>query len=282
MAMATRAVYDRAMKPTLSLPLVLVAAVGCNNTTSPPMPVSPTSCPSSTAPAGANDADHDQLDDAMELAWAQQYLPYLSISPQDDCFTGGIVARVEPLPMGFVRIRYDVLYDTDCGIGGHIGDDERFAMIIDPRVAPPQGIVRIKAIAHKGSECNKESECGQCAGQSACQTLVENGTPWPAVWVSRDKHGNYVDRSSTCKLGNTCLDDCDDNATRAALPVVNVGEPCYPLVHDLTTEGFITAENGWANQALYHYAPWGGQPFGQGGVIADDLTSPDFEIAACP
>jgi hypothetical protein len=246
------------------------------------MPVSPASCPSSSSSAGANDADRDQLDDAMELAWAQQYLPYLSMSPEDHCPTAGIVVRVEPLAMGFVRIRYDVLYDQDCGIGGHVGDDERFAMTINPAMPPPQGIVTIKAVSHKGSECGKESDCGQCAGQHACQTLDKNGTPWPAVWAARDKHGNYVDRSSTCRIENTCLDDCDDSATPAALPIVNVGEPCFPLVHDLTTEGFIRAENGWTNTSLYNYAPWGGQPFGQSGVIASDLTDPDFEITACP
>jgi hypothetical protein len=261
--------------------MLLVAAGGCTGTTQP-MPISPASCPPADGPAGANDGDRDELDDAMELAWAQQYIPYLSIAPEDDCPTAGIVVRVEPLPMGFVRIRYDVLYDEDCGIGGHVGDDERFAMTVNPMVAPPQGIVTIKAVSHKGSVCGQESDCGQCAGQRACATLVKNGTPWPAVWAARDKHGNYVDRASTCRFENTCLDDCDDNPMTAALPIVNIGEPCFPLVHDLTTEGFITAENGWTHEALYHYAPWGGQPFGQGGVIASDLTDPDFETTACP
>ncbi len=219
----------------------------------------------------------------MELAWAQDYLPYLSMSPEEECPTAGIVVRVTPLEVaGFVSIRYDVLYNQDCGIGGHIGDDERFAMSVDTTKPPPDGIVTIKAISHKGSGiCEKESDCGRCPGEMACATLPKNGVATPAVWISKDKHGNYVDRSATCQFDNTCLDNCDDNPTPASLPIVNVGEPCFPLVNDLTTQGFITAANGWTNQQLFHYDPWGGQPFGGASVIATDLTDPAFETPPC-
>jgi len=247
------------------------------------MPVSPASCSSSPAAPTASDQDRDGLDDAQELAWAQQYLPYLSLAPDEECATAGIVVRVEPLDAaGFIRIRYDVLYDNDCGIGGHVGDDERFAMTVDVAQPPPDGIVTIKAVSHKGAGfCEKESDCGRCPGESACATLVENGVARPAVWISRNKHGNYVNRASSCQLDNTCLDDCTDNATPASLTIVNVGEPCYPLVSNLTTQGFITTANGWTNQALFDYDPWGGQPFGGGSVIATDLTDPAFETPPC-
>lgn len=53
----------------------------------------------------ANDQDGDGLDDAMELAWAQQYLPYLSVAPDEECPTSGIVVRVSPHPTaGFIHI----------------------------------------------------------------------------------------------------------------------------------------------------------------------------------
>ncbi len=58
-------------------------------------------------------------------------------------------------------------------------------------------------------------------------------------------------------------------------------EPCFPLVNDLTTQGFITAANGWTEQALFHYDPWGGQPFGGADVIASDLTDPAFATPPC-
>ncbi len=243
----------------------------------------PVSCPPTAASVSATDQDRDGLDDAMELAWAHDYLPYLSISPEDHCPTAGIIVRVTPSQTtGFVHLLYDVLYDQDCGIGGHIGDDERFATTIDPMMPPPAGIVAIKAVSHKGSACEKASECGRCAGQSACATLVENGAPWPAVWAARDKHGNYVDRAQTCQITNTCLDDCDDRPSPAMLPIVNVGEPCSPLVHNLTTEGFITSANGWTNQELFNYDPWGTQPFGGANVLANDLTDSTFDTPACP
>lgn len=261
--------------------VVFVTLVGCGTRQPQPMPVSPASC-ATPAPASAGDQDRDGLDDAMELAWAQEYLPYISMHPQEDCPTAGIVVRVEPLSMsGFVRIRYDVLYDNDCGVGPHIGDAERFAMTVDVTIPPPDGIVTIKAISHKGTQCEKESDCGRCPGQSACATLPRNGTPWPAVWVARDKHGNYVDRAMFCQFDNTCLDDCQDNPSPAVLPIVNVGEPCLPIVNNLTTQGFITTANGWTNQVLFNYDPWGGQPFGDASVVATDLTDVAFETPPC-
>ena len=272
----------RSMRPNALFVVLVTAGSGCGNNPTPAMPVTPSSCAPAAAPVSASDGDGDGLDDAMELAWAEQYLPYISLSPDDECPTAGIVVRVTPIdPPGFIRLRYDILYNEDCGIGGHIGDDERFAMTIDVSRPPPDGIVTIKAISHKGSTCEKESDCGSCPGQRACETLVQNGTPRPTIWVSREKHGNYVNRSSTCELTSTCLDQCSDNATPASLPIVNVGEPCFPLVSNLTTEGFITMANGWTHAELFDYDPWGGQPFGGGSVIATDLTDPAFETPPC-
>ncbi len=88
-------------------------------------------------------------------------------------------------------------------------------------------------------------------------------------------------RQLFCKFDNNCLDDCEDNPTPTSLPVVNVGEPCFPLVTNLTTQGFITTANGWKNQVLFDYDPWGGQPFGQGSVVATDLTDVAFETPPC-
>jgi hypothetical protein len=262
--------------------LVVVLAVTSCGGTSPPMPVSPATCAPATGAPTPGDRDRDGLDDAMELAWAQAYLPYLSLSPSDGCPTSGIVVRVTPLDRaGFVRIRYDVLYDLDCGLGGHIGDAERFALTVDTTMPPPDGVVTIRAIAHKGTICEKQSDCGRCSGLPACATLPVDGTARPVVWVSRGKHGNYVNRESTCEFDNTCLDLCEDNPTPAMPPIVNVGEPCFPLVTNLTTEGFVTTANGWMNQVLFDYDPWGGQPFGGGSVVASDLTDPAFDTPTC-
>ena len=61
------------------------------------------------------------------------------------------------------------------------------------------------------------------------------------------------------------------------MQIVNVGEPCHPLISNLTTMGFITTQNGWTHMELFNYNPWGGQAFGGASVIANDLTDPDFE-----
>ena len=243
----------------------------------------PTSCGSPMTSANPNDQDQDGLDDAQEQMWAEQYLPYVSVAPDEDCPTSGLVVRVSPHPTsGFIQIRYDFLYNEDCGIGGHIGDDENLAITIDPSMPPPNGIVAITGIPHKGSECQKTTTCGRCAGLDACATLAIGGTQWPAVWPAKNKHGNYVNRSNTCDLLNTCLDECQDNSSPTRPPIVNVGEPCFPLVSNLTTQGFITTANGWTHQELFNYDPWGGLNFGGASVISIDLTDSSLDTPACP
>jgi hypothetical protein len=229
------------------------------------------------------DLDADGLDDRQELAWAAAYLPYLSISPNDGCDTMGLLVRVSPHPMDptLIHIIYDQLYDQDCGLGGHVGDDEVFAVTIDPATPPPAGIVAIKAISHQGTACERDTTCGRCSGQTACQTLDKAGVAWPAVWPSRAKHGSYVDRSMTCTLFTTCLDSCDDNPSPRQPPIVNAGEPGHPLVHDLTTDGFITTQNGWKNMQLFHWDPWVSMNFGGAGDISKDLVDPAFDTPAC-
>jgi hypothetical protein len=234
--------------------------------------------------APAADDDWDGLDDAEELAWAQAYLPYLSLSPQDKCPTGGLVVRVTTHKddASLLHIVYDYLYDEDCGLGGHPGDDEVFALTVNPQKPPPEGIVAMKAISHQGTLCERDSTCGRCSGLTACATLPKSGVAWPAVWPSRDKHGSYVNKSASCTTFGTCFDQCDDNSAPASPPMVNAGEPGHPLVNDLTDHGFITAANGWKNQQLFHYDPWSGKDFGNAGNVAADLADSAFDTPACP
>ena len=55
------------------------------------------------------DRDKDGLDDAIELQWAAQYLPFISISPTDGCSTMGLLVRVRPHPLDKTLIQ--ILYD---------------------------------------------------------------------------------------------------------------------------------------------------------------------------
>jgi hypothetical protein len=229
------------------------------------------------------DEDEDGLADSEELAIATAYLPYLSLSPFEQCATGGLLVRVRPHPADptLVQIIYDHLYNADCGIQGHDGDDEVFGITVDPTVAPPAGIVAMRAASHQSTACERDSECGVCAGLTPCQTLPIGSVAWPVVWSSLDKHGSYVDAATSCAPGQTCLDVCTDNATPMVPLIVNAGEPGHPLVHDLTDQGFITTANAWTHMELFHYDPWKPGLFGGAGDISLDLVDDAFLAPAC-
>src|SRR5437016_3365687 len=80
------------------------------------------------------DDDHDGLDDARELQLAADYQPFVSIDPNDGCALDGFVVRVTPHPADATKILiiYDQLFQDDCGLNGHVGDDEVFSVAIDP------------------------------------------------------------------------------------------------------------------------------------------------------
>lgn len=231
------------------------------------------------------DLDGDGLDDKHELQLATDYLPYLSVDAGDGCPLSGLVARVRPHPKDptKVLIVYSHLYQNDCGLAGHVGDNEAFGIAIDPNVPAPAGILAIKTASHQGTPCERDSECTTCAldSRTKCDTTMDNGQAWPVLYASKDKHGNYATKAA-CSAFGTCFDSCSLNPTRDAAPVVNVGEPSFHFTHDLTTEGFITNANGWTEPALMDFDPWNAtQDFGGAGNIAGDLQDTAFEPAPC-
>lgn len=227
------------------------------------------------------DDDGDGLDDAWEAQIAATYLPFLSLHPSDGCPLGGAVYRLRPHPANaaLIHVIYDHLYQNDCGLGGHVGDNEVFAITVDPTIPPPMGIRAMKAISHQGTLCERISECGNCPGMTACETGLKDGAAWPAVYASKDKHGTYV-LGGACGFG-ACFDTCTLAATSQELLLVNVGEPDGHLVANLTTEGFITAANGWTEAAVMNVDPWGPADFGGAGNIAGDLVDPAFDTQTC-
>jgi hypothetical protein len=229
------------------------------------------------------DMDGDGLDDGLEAMIAAKYLPYLSVDPGDGCPLGGIVYRVHPHPANaaLIHIVYDHLYQEDCGLNGHIGDDEAFGITVDPSQPAPQGIVAMRAVGHQGTICEQDTECGRCPGEMACDTTMFQGAAWPVVYASKDKHANYA-LLSKCSFFTTCLDTCSLAPAPALLPMVNAGEPGAHLTEDLTTDGFITGANGWTEPTLMHFNPWDpAMDFGGAGNIAGDLADPAFVPPAC-
>jgi hypothetical protein len=237
------------------------------------------------APAAIVDLDGDGLDDAFETQIATDYMPYLSVASNDGCTLDGMVVRVRPHPADATKILivYDHLFEHDCGLGGHVGDDEVFGVAIDPARPAPTGILAVRAVSHQATPCERDSQCSTCSGDSraACDRTADGGAMWPVVYSSKDKHGTYATMGQ-CSLIGTCFDQCSLNTARARPSVINVGEPAHHLVSDLTTQGFITAANGWTEATLMNFDPWNPtQDFGGAGNIASDLVDAAFEAAPC-
>jgi hypothetical protein len=229
--------------------------------------------------AGA-DADGDGLDDSVELTIAKSYYPYYSISPDDQCPLHGVLFRVSPHPDDATKLAiwYVVLYEKDCGAGGHVGDDEVFGAVVDPTIAAPGGLLAVRAISHQGTLCEHTTTCGSLPGCDPCTTASKGGQPTFLVFPSVNKHGNYADEG-TCDLSVVCdFGGCTLNPVPDAPEFANAGEPGKPLTNDLTANGFITTQNGWKEQSLMGFDPWGSADFGGAGNVADDLADTAFLI----
>lgn len=234
--------------------------------------------------AGADD-DGDGLADDVEIKLARDYLPFISLDPGDGCALSGLVARVRkhPADPSKILIVYSHLFLRDCGLGGHVGDNEAFGIAIDPALPAPAGILAIRTASHQNTPCQRISECTTCASDSRtkCDLAMSGTASWPVLYASKGKHGQYATKGS-CSLLGTCFDQCTLAADRALPPVVNVGEPAHPLITDLTAQGFITAANGWTEAALMHADPWNAtMDFGGAGNVAGDLQDTTFEPAPC-
>jgi hypothetical protein len=231
------------------------------------------------------DRDEDGLDDRDEQRIATDYLPFISLDPSDACPRSGLVARVRPHPADAMKLLvvYSHLFERDCGLSGHVGDNEAFGVAIDPTLPAPAGILAIRTASHQNTPCERVTECTTCSGdpRAQCDVVLDGSASWPVLYASRDKHGQYAAKSK-CSLFGTCFDQCTLAAQRARPPVVNVGEPVRPLTNDLTADGFITSANGWSESELMSFDPWdGAKDFGGAGNIAGDLQDSELEPAPC-
>ncbi|MFT3713415.1 MAG: hypothetical protein QM817_37640 [Archangium sp.] len=227
------------------------------------------------------DLDRDGLDDTWEAAMAERYLPVLALHPQDGCPLGGIVYRIRPHPMdadgGLLAVTWTHLYQRDCGLTAHVGDNEAFGGTIDPTRPPETGLTALRAISHQNTICERITTCGSCSGMTACERT--DAGEKPMIYASKDKHGGYVSLTGCGTF--TCLDTCAVGR-QTGVPLVNAGEPNAPLSRDLSDGGgFITAANGWTEQSLFHFDPWGVPDFGGAGNVKGDLEDPAFLTPAC-
>ncbi|MBI3205800.1 MAG: hypothetical protein HYZ29_29965 [Myxococcales bacterium] len=241
----------------------------------------PDASPDQGVDAGPTDLDGDGLDDAAELALAQQYFPYFSPAPNDKCPRHGVLFRAAPHPAdgSKVALWYVVLFEEDCGANSHVGDDEVFGVVVDPKTPAPAGLLAMRAISHQGTVCEKTTTCGSLPGCKPCVTATKSGAAFPVVFASVNKHGTYVEEG-TCDLNVICdFGGCSLNPTPDAPPFVNAGEPGKPLTSDLTQNGFITSGNGWTKTELFGFDPWANKDFGGAGNVTDDLGDAAFVIS---
>lgn len=247
--------------------------------------VAPTDSISEAPPSeSGTDLDGDGLDDAYEAKVASDYLPFLSFDPGDGCPRALIVYRVYPhpeAPKTRLHVIIDTLLEIDCGASGHTGDNEVFAMTIDPSKPAPGGILAMRAISHQATACEKITNCGTCAGLAACTMATRKGAMFPVVFYSKDKHGPYL-KESDCDNACFFTNFCTLAPTPTEPKMVNAGEPGKPLVNDLTKAGYITTANGWTEMSVFNYDVWGGKEFGKAGIVSDDLVDKAFLTPGCP
>jgi hypothetical protein len=196
-------------------------------------------------PAGAQDLDRDGLDDGLEQALLEGFLPTFVLSA-DECdglpaslVTGrgdpvvatrdgtiyGHVARRSPpgaTPID-LELKFFHLWGRDCGRPSHALDVERVAALVRaPSLHTPAGewtALYWYAAAHEGTVCDASS------GGAAEAVRANNRGPY--VYVSRGKHASYLQRGQ-CKWG--CGSDlCDPGSPVPRAGVVNLGELDAPL-----------------------------------------------------
>jgi hypothetical protein len=238
------------------------------------------------APAAETDTDSDGdgISDVVEARVAAESMPYVSLDANDSCPTRGIAFRVSKHPQspGRLMVWGVVLYDRDCGLTDHAGDDEAFSVVVDPTKSGAASILAVRTIGHQGTFCQKENTCGVCTGMTACTTADGGGGAYPVIFSSLDKHANFLfesacDSSYFCDIGGCQLRPAAELAS-ARIPMVNVGEPSRPLVRNLTTQGFIRAELGWKSTELMNVDPWRPGKFGGAGDLANDFVDPALVI----
>lgn len=241
-------------------------------------------CAAVSGHPSANDLDGDGLDDARELSLARDYFPYYSSSGHDRCQKHGVLFRARPHPAdpSKVALWYVVLYQRDCGLNGHLGDDEVFGELIDPALPPPAGILALRAISHQNTLCESVTSCGTLPGYRPCATAKKDGKDYPVVFSSLDKHGTYVDER-VCSWSFICdARGCPLSSRPDSPEFANAGEPGFPLTQNLSLHGFITHENGWNDLQLFDFNPWSGARFGKAGDVRDDLEDDAFLISLTP
>ncbi len=194
-----------------------------------------------TPVVAAADSDGDGLDDALEQALMERFLPQFMVSagecdglpaefaagemePRVVARNGTIYARAAPSARSAagaarIEIQYFHLWGMDCGRLAHELDAEHVSVLVgadrmDAAASEWQALYWYAA-AHEDTVC--ESSNGAPA------SAVEAEERGAQVWISRGKHASFL-TEALCKWG--CGGDSCGDVRRFTPPrILNLGEP---------------------------------------------------------
>lgn len=193
-----------------------------------------------TAAAVSLDADRDGLDDDLEQALLEQFVPTLQLSahecdglpaefrpglaqPQLLARNGTLYGQAFPRTSStvsgrLVELHYYHLWTRDCGRGGHALDAEHVSVLVrEQSTSGSQEEWKALfwyAAAHEDTVCDFSS-----AARAKDLEAEDRGA---TVWVSRGKHASFLQRGA-CTWG--CGGDvCEGSRNWQASRIVNIGE----------------------------------------------------------
>ena len=230
---------------------------------------------------GINDVDQDLLADDCELWLALKFAPEMIYDRADDIRRESYWAA-KPIKPGLVRVFYALAYYLDLGTTflncriqglctGHHGDSEHVVLDIRYDNATRHWVLSSgKLSAHTSFNTFSSSTAGY---PTAVAYPDGRFGGFPRVWVSRQKHANYVSRTSCNNGGVGDNDDCQSNDQSFRPDVIynrNLGSNVHRLIdvvastnpflqNPVRTESFWTAANfyGWQQDHTTHATGYG-------------------------
>jgi hypothetical protein len=229
-----------------------------------------------------NDQDHDWLDDDCEFELARAFAPVLAMSQTEHCphgepyWAATYFANSEYGWGEFVRIAYMPAYYDDCGTFSHRGDSEFMMFSVQYNPATQHWEIRDAFLsAHQGTPTESSSWPNRDGLQYPTRRYG-----YARVWVSQDKHGNYVSQSS-CNDGALYSDTCDGNLSLGRIRVYpnrNVGSRFVDWMAAGVPSGNPAIRDTFVKEYFYTRVNFRGWYFSADGVTPyhDFLLGPMF------
>ncbi len=192
-----------------------------------------------------NDVDEDGIGDACEFALAQAFAPLMNFSYGDD------VSREPKWAVrysdGLVYIAYFMAYYNDAGVQGNFLACARFVLFCDAHWEDSEAILfRVTYVSTTQHWLLVDGLLSGHDGYNLIDSPFPNGHPYasgigygdklggyPIVFVSENKHANYVSDSECDSGGKGNLDNCSTSLSPARLEIygnANLGGYAHQFV----------------------------------------------------